>query len=109
MNYNLIKNISSITLIKSSILNKLVEISESCICDYALNTVEEDEDVFSIDIGIGTIYINILDNELQYKFVPDKKLEKKLIRTLDTKESPLVIEAENKLNQRIINTYKELL
>ena len=109
MTHNLMDNLGSLTLIKSSILTKLVDVSENCICDYILNTIEEDEDITSINIGIGNIYINISDDELNYKFIPNKKLEKKILKTIDTGESPLVMSIEDKLNQRILNTYKELL
>lgn len=109
MTYDLIDNLGSLTLIKSSILNKQVEISENCICDYILEAVENDEDIITINIGIGILSINISDDEISYKFVPNKKLEKKLLKTIETEESPLVTQIEKKLNQRILNTYKELL
>ena len=109
MTYNLVDNLGSLTLIKSSILNKQVEISENCICDYILEAIENDEDIVSIDIGIGMLYINISADEISYKFIPNKKLEKKIVKTIETRESPLVTQIENKLNQRILNTYKELL
>lgn len=109
MTYDLIDNLGSLTLIKSSILNKQVEISENCICDYILEAIENDEDIITINIGIGILSINISDDEISYKFVPNKKLEKKLLKTIETEESPLVEQVEKKLNQRILNTYKELL
>ena len=109
MTYDLIDNLGSLTLIKSSILNKQVEISENCICDYILEAIENDEDIITINIGIGILSINISNDEISYKFVPNKKLEKKLLKTIETEESPLVEQIEKKLNQRILNTYKELL
>lgn len=109
MNYDLINSLSSLTLVKSSILLKIADDSENCICDCILNTVEEDEDVTSINIGIGNLYVNITDDELTYKFVPSKKLEKKILKAIETGDSPLVAAVEDKLNQRILNTYKELL
>lgn len=109
MAYDLIDNLGSLTLIKSSILNKQVEISENCICDYILEAIENDEDIISIDIGIGMLSINISDDEISYKFIPNKKLEKKILKTIETEESPLITQIEKKLNQRILNTYKELL
>lgn len=109
MAYDLIDNLGSLTLIKSSILNKQVEISENCICDYILEAIENDEDIVSIDIGIGMLSINISDDEISYKFIPNRKLEKKILKTIETEESPLITQIEKKLNQRILNTYKELL
>lgn len=109
MNYDLIKNLGILTLIKHSILKKMVEISENCICDSVLDAVQSEEDIISINIGIGTLFINIVDYEISYKFEPSQRLEKKLIKSIDTGESPLVQNAETKLNKKIVNTYKELL
>ncbi len=107
--YDLIKDLNTLTLIKSSILSRLENISENCICDYVLESTLKDDDIVPIDLGIGVLYINILDNEISYKFIPSKKLEKKLLKSRETGESQLVLDIEDKLNQRIFNTYKELL
>jgi hypothetical protein len=109
MAYDLIQNLCSLTQIRYSVLNKLVQISENCICDYVLNAIDKDDDIIKINSGIGNIYINIMNDEIEYKFIPNKKLEKKLLKTIETNESPLVHELENKLNKKIIDTYKELL
>ena len=109
MNKNLIQNLEDLTQIKYSVFNKLIQASEDCICDYTLQTIEEDDDILSIYIGIGVLYINISDSEITYKFVPNKKLEKKLLRTIETGESPLIQDIESKLNKKILDTYKELL
>lgn len=109
MVYNLIQNLESLTQIKSSVISKLTHISESCICDYILQSAENDEDIVTVYIGLGTLEINIVDDEIFYKFTPNKKFEKKILRTLETEESPLVKEIEAKLNKKILDTYKELL
>lgn len=106
---DLIKNVEDMTQIGLPILNKLVYVSEKCICDYLLDAVYEEEDIVPIDIGIGHIFINIADDELTYKFVPSKSLEKKLIKTFEDNESPIVQIVESKLNKKILETYKELL
>lgn len=107
--HDLIKNLNSLTLIKESILRSLSSIIEDSICQYTLEAIELDEDIVKIDFGFGILSINISSDELEYKFIPSKKLEKKLIKSINTNTSPLVLNIEKKLNQRIINTYKELL
>lgn len=109
MTHDLLRNLEDLTQIRSSIFNKLLQISENCICDYILQTIDRDEDILSIYIGIGVIHINITESELEYKFIPNKKLEKKLLKAIETDESPLVKELELKLNKKILDTYKELL
>lgn len=109
MGYNLTQNLESLTQIKSPVISKLIRISESCICDYILQAIENDEDIISVYIGLGTLEINISEDEIYYKFIPNKKFEKKILKTLETEESPLVQEIEAKLNKKILDTYKELL
>ena len=107
--YDLYENLSALTRIKPSLMEKIKFISENCICDYTLDIIEQDDDVVMVDIGIGTLQINISDYELDYKFIPSNGLEKKLIRTIEEEQSPLVREVEKKLNNKITATYKELV
>ena len=107
--HDLVKDISTLTLIKESILRSISNIVEDSVCQYTLEAIQLDEDVLSIDLGFGVLKINVSSEELEYKFVPSRKLEKKLIKSINTNTSPLVSNIEKKLNQRIINTYKELL
>ena len=107
--YNLIKDIATITLIKFPIFSKLINVSEVCICDYVNTSQIKGSDIIEVDIGIGTLFINIANDEILYKFVPSKKLEKKLVKTIVDGKSPIIDKVENKLNNKILNTYKELL
>ena len=59
MKYNLIDDISSLSLIKPSILNKLIDISQSCLCDYVDNISILEDSLVEVDIGIGTLNIFI--------------------------------------------------
>lgn len=109
MVHNLIQNLEDLTQINSSVYSKITRISESCICDYIIHAIENDEDIVSVYIGLGTLELNISDDEIFYKFIPNKKFEKKILKTLETEDSPLVQEIEAKLNKKILDTYKELL
>lgn len=109
MKYNLIDDISSLSLIKPSILNKLIDISQSCLCDYVDNMSILEDSLVEVDIGIGTLNIFIEEDVIKYQFKPSKKLEKNLVQTVVDGNSPLMYKIEKKLNKKILNTYKELL
>lgn len=109
MKYNLIDDISSLSLIKPSILNKLIDISQSCLCDYVDNMSILEDSLVEVDIGIGTLNIFIEEDAIKYQFKPSKKLEKNLVQTVVDGNSPLTYKIEKKLNKKILNTYKELL
>ena len=109
MKYNLIDDISSLSLIKPSILNKLIDISQSCLCDYVDNMSILEDSLVEVDIGIGTLNIFIEEDLIKYQFKPSKKLEKNLVQTVVDGNSPLTYKKKKKLNKKILNTYKELL
>ena len=84
-------------------------ISELCICDYINELDMIDEDVLDIDIGIGVISILIIEDEIQYSFSPSTLLEKSMIKTIETKQSPLVNKLEINLENKINSTYKDIM
>ena len=105
----LLKDISSITNINDKVINKMSQISELCICDYLDELDCINEDVLNIDIGIGTISMLIIENEIQYSFSPSNKLETMIIKTIETKENPLVNKLEINLENKINSTYKDIM
>ena len=105
----LLKDISSLTNIKDKIINKMSTISELCICDYINELDMIDEDVLDIDIGIGVISILIIEDEIQYSFSPSTLLEKSMIKTIETKQSPLINKLEINLENKINSTYKGIV
>ena len=107
--YDILKDIHSLTQIKEVVLKSISSIIEDSVCHYILESIYLEEDVIEIDFGFGILSINASSDELEYKFVPSKRLEKKLLKAINTNTSPLVSNIEKKLNQKIINTYKELL
>ncbi len=62
-----------------------------------------------VDIGIGTIVFILVNNEVKYKFIPSKNLEKSVIEGCKADESVLIKKANQLIGQRINKTYKELL
>lgn len=103
------KDLIDITSIKNSVISKLTNISELCICDYINELDILGEDVLHIDIGIGTISLLIVEDEIQYSFSPSKSLEKSIIRSVEKKESPLIKVAETNLENKINATYKDIM
>lgn len=109
MKYNLLKDVSNITRLRNSVMNTITDISKYCICDYIDNLKINDEDVAEIDIGIGVLFIEVLDDEVKYQFKPSSSLEKNIVNTIVDENNPLVQAAETNLEKRIYNTYKGLL
>ena len=108
MEQNLINDIAELAVTKKSFLDKLVNIADYCISDYILEAKLKDEDVISIDIGIGTLNILVTSREVQYDFVPSNKLEKTIVETYQTEQSVLKEAVSEALVSRMLTTYKEL-
>lgn len=106
---NLINDLSILTTISRTSLEKLVNNSNWCISHNVLENLLEKNPLTSIDIGIGTLYIKLEDNLIKYKFTPSKALEDMVSSTVTSKQSPIVNELESNLKERIENTYKDLL
>lgn len=108
MKVELLSDISTVSLIKPATLSKLENIAESCLCDYLVEASLQDEDLVEINIGIGTLSILTVDNELQYQFRPSQSLEKKFVSSYTSCESPIVLKSEEGLEARLLSAYKEL-
>ena len=53
--------------------------------------------------------ILIIEDEIQYSFSPSTSLEKSMIKTIETKQSPLVNKLEINLENKINSTYKGIV
>ena len=108
MKRRLISDISNIFSIRASILSKLVSLSESCICDYILETKWSDDDLLEIDIGIGKINMLISNDSVEYQFKPSSKLERSITNAVINNKNPLEKTLEEGIETRLLSTYKEL-
>lgn len=106
---NLIQDISVLFQIKEDYLNKMIDVSNDVISHDILESIKNKETNTVIDIGIGLLNICILDDHLEYKFIPSEELENNILKTYRTKKSNLVSRVETKLTTKILNMYKELL
>lgn len=106
---DLLHKVSVITTIDRKALNKLAEKYEWCICDEIYTSAIEGNYRCFFDIGIGTIGIDYSSgDEVKYKFIPSKELEKEVLSTITNKKNPLVLKAEASLVKKITETYKTL-
>ncbi len=105
---DLINDISKLTTIREDDLNKLVNKAIWCICN-AINESELNHDnITEINIGIGKLIITSEDDMIKYNFIPSKKLEKYLIKTITENKNPLKLMLEKTLCSRITNAYKDI-
>ena len=105
---NLNQDLADLTTIPKLQIDNLNKIQNSLICHYVAEAKQNGEDLIVIDIGLGTVSIKLEQEEIKYKFTPSHKLEVGVKHTVTHGESPLVVDAETVIRDRICNAYKDL-
>lgn len=105
---NGIRDLSTITTIPYNTLQKLSNELSWIICDSVEESCMNKQEYASIDIGIGQLDIAVIDDSIQYRFIPSQKLEQSVIDTVEEKKNPLVSNIEETVVKRIMNAYKDL-
>ena len=105
---NLMEDVSNITTIPMASLQKLNDKFMWCACNAVEESRLKGEDVVSLNIGLGTLIISIVSNQIQYKFIPSNAFEKNLVSTIVNEKNPLTKILEESLVNRIMETYKDL-
>lgn len=107
--YDILNDLSILTTIPILNLNKLSTRSCEDMCHCVLESINSNEQVSSLDIGIGQIVVFVDDEQIKYKFLPSSEFEQMLIDSINSNKSPLTNTIEQSLQKRMINIYKELL
>jgi hypothetical protein len=105
----LVEDISALTSIATNSLLNLVDLATCCISHDVLESIIEKNSTTEVDIGVGTLYIKLEGDEIKYKFIPSKKLEESVLKTVTYNLDHLVSKVESSLKKKIENTYKNLL
>ncbi len=106
---NIIEDISKLTTIPQNALDKLVNKAMWCIGDSFQEGILLGKEITEVNIGIGTLLISNLSEEIKYKFIPNEQLEQALISIALDKKNPLELTLEKKLTSKILNTYKDII
>ncbi len=103
------EDVSKITGLPYSYLNRIMERIQDCICYNVQTDLKNCINICSVDINIGQLIIQIMDNEIKYKFIPSTGFEQDLIDTIQKGECPLISKLENNLSEKVLSTYQDLM
>ena len=108
---NIIDDVSSICNLPNNVLIRLSYVVNCIIADSICDSLPDKD--FEFDIGIGKIYITIEENKagksVRYRFIPSKELEDSINNVVKSRRSPLTKSVENSLQNKVFNTYKDLM
>lgn len=107
MTGNIIKDVSVLTTIPESSLNKIFDRVEDAIIHGILES--KDTDTYKANIGIGSLEIQFKGDDTKFIFEPSNRFKDKLKHAYEDKEDALIKSAEQRLIYKIVNTYKDLL
>ncbi len=105
----LINDLTLLTGVSKNALDELNDKANLTIAHCVFESLKEGNPLTTIDIGVGILYIKLEDENIKYRFVPNKNLEALVSQAATSKSSPLANRAEMILNKRIEQTYKDLL
>ena len=105
----LIDDINSLTSISKVALKDIATISEDAISHCVFEAISSKKSHCEVDIGVGILYIKYEGNEIRYRFVPSKRLEKNISHTISSQQSPIVTAVESSFKEKVEKAYKELV
>lgn len=108
MNNETVDILSSMTTINKKQVERIFKTLNMKICDDVLENILNNETLTIVDIGVGSLQILVGGDEIRYKFIPSRLLEKNLLNTVETKKSPIETVLEEAIDLRINDAYKDL-
>ena len=105
---SLSNDLSIITAIPKLTLEKLFSKESLCVAHAVFESIKRCESDTCIDIGIGKLYIRLVDDSIKYKFSPSSELDSYIRDVSLNSSDPLICSVEEALKNKIEKTYKEL-
>ena len=106
MQSNIITDISSATKIPVKVLNSISTKEILCIGSAIHDALEAKEEAVVLNIGIGTLSVNLSDG--QCKFIPSTELKTTIKKCINNKIDPLEDTLEQAVIDKLLKTYEEV-
>ena len=104
----LVDDLATITTIPKEALVKLLKRAEYCLSDSIVEQRLNNNEVIELDIGIGSILLKLVDEDIKFKFVPSDDF-RQIVKTSFNGENSLSNVLEKNLVTKVTKAYKDLL
>lgn len=106
---NLINDLSTLTRVPNKTLTELAHKANLCIGSIIADTKAAGEQAVVINIGIGTLSVDLID--MQCKFVPSKELKNTIKSCVTTTGplDPLELALEQSIIDKLVNFCNEVI
>lgn len=105
---NMITDLSAVTTISPASTQKILSKFQDCLCYAVQEALGNHETEIELDIYIGKLMIEVIDDVVQYKFVPSASFERDVSDTVISGVCPMFNRVENAIQGKIMGAYKEL-
>lgn len=104
---NIISDLSTVTKIPIKILTEIFKKMCLCIGSAVNDAVIQKEDAIVVNIGIGTLSIEV--SSKLCKFIPSKELKAIIKQSIDDKIDPVEFELEQEVIDKLLSICNEVL
>lgn len=109
LKYDAVEDLCSLTALKKTKLDKVLNKLSDVICDDTLETKLKGESSVELNIGFGTLLVSIGEKDkVSYNFIPSKKLSRNMNKTLKGSKSVVEEKLEKDIVNALIMPFKEL-
>jgi hypothetical protein len=105
---NIIKDTAVLTTVPEKAIKKIIEKMIYSINEAVVEARLTGEKIVELDIGLGTLLINLEDDTIRYKFIPGEKLEESVKNSFINQQNLLEDALDASIVDKLTNIYKEL-
>lgn len=104
---NVINDIGVLLKLPNKVTTELISKANLCIGSIICDARDNGDQTVIINIGIGTLSVNLID--MQCKFVPSKDLKTAIKDSLNSKVDPLELALEEALAEKLLSICEEVM
>jgi len=104
---NIVNDIGVLLKLPGKTINELLTKVNLCIGSIIAEARDNNEQAVVINIGIGTLSVNLVD--MQCKFIPSKDLKTIIKNSLNSQADPLELALEEALAAKLISVCEEVM
>lgn len=102
-----VSEVGQLLKVPSKVLETLVDKMNLCIGSAIYDARAAEQEALQLNIGIGTLSINLLD--MQCKFIPSKDLKATIKRAISEGVDPLELKLEEAVANKLLSICTEVL
>jgi hypothetical protein len=105
---NIVSDTAVLTTIPEKTIKKIMDKMVYAIAEAVVEARITNQSVIELNIGLGTLFIKLEDDSIQYKFVPGEKLEESVKNSFINQQNLLEDVLDASLVNKLTNIYKDL-